>query len=213
METRIEAVFGTQDIEIKNYNAQLKEVVVGSQSFFATHDGRYVFLGPVLDTARKVDIAQEKANQHRQRYLASVPKEQFVRYPSANNSKHEITVFTDIDCPYCRKLHNHINEFNRLGITVNYAMLPRSGLGSRSYDKTLAALCSNKPAESITRAMQSQKIDAKRCESVTLTQQIALARALRISSTPTIVLPNGELKLGYTSPKKLLALLDEQTIN
>lgn len=210
IKTKIQSAFGDKPVEINDYNNQLKEVVVeGTKVYFATHDGRYLFAGPILDTEQRSDIVSLQENQLRRAYLSSLPNDVFVNYPSNGPSKHQITVFTDIDCPYCRKFHDYMTRFNQLGVSVNYVMLPRTGVGSKSHIKTVAALCSDNAAVSITKAMQNKEPTSNSCASSVMSQHMKITRDLKINSTPTIVLPNGQLKLGLVSPDQLLALLGE----
>lgn len=209
---RLKAIFGDKTIEVSDYNGLLKTVVVDSDQFlFASHDGRYLYAGSVFDTLRKVDIVAEREAQYRQSILGALPEDVFVRYPSVGIAKHQITVFTDIDCPFCRKLHNTMNDLNQRGISVNYVMLPRTGTNSASFAKTLSALCSEDPAKNITRAMQNKGIVASPCNSTQLSQHIALARKFRIVSTPTIVLPTGELRPGFLSADELVNVLKKES--
>lgn len=209
LEDLITKLFKGKNAEISDYDDQLKEVTVDLKSYFATHDGRYIFAGPVFDTHLQKDIVSERENSRRQKYVSSQAKDTFIAYPSRIPEKYHVTVFTDIDCPYCRKLHNFMGSFNDLGISVNYIMVPRAGVGSASYKKTLTALCSDDPAASITSAMNNQVSEFISCENNILAKQMKLARELKISSTPTIVLPSGELKIGLTNPDQLLALLEK----
>lgn len=206
---KIQSIFGDQSVVINNYDGQLKEVVVdGTKVYFATHDGRYIFAGPILDTSQRINIVNLQENQLRQVYLSSLPEDVFVNYPSSGPRKYEITVFTDIDCGYCRKFHGYMSSLNKRGVSVNYVMLPRSGVGSKSHEKTVAVLCSENPAESINKAMQNQNPSANNCESSLMKQHMEIVSDLKINNTPTIVLPNGELKLGLVGPDQLFALLD-----
>lgn len=208
-ETKIQSAFGDKPIVINSYNEQLKEVVVNGVSvYFATHDGQYIFAGPIFDTERRINILSLREDQLRLSYLRSLPDNIYVNYPSSSKpSKYEITVFTDIDCGYCRKFHSNMASLNNQGISVNYIMLPRSGVGSKSHTKTIAALCSDNPAKTITRAMQNEKIKQNNCTTNVMSQHIKVVQDLKINNTPTIVLPNGQMKLGLVSPKQLLALL------
>lgn len=208
IQTTIENVFGKQALLINDYDSHLKEVVVESQVYFTTHDGRYLFAGPVFDTERGKDIVKLAENQLRRDYLSLLEEDVFISYPSSSEKKYQITVFTDIDCPYCRKLHSYMPSFNRQGISVNYIMLPRSGIDSESYKKTLAAVCSTEPAESITRAMQNHNPKANNCDSTLVKQHLKIAQELKINSTPTVVLANGEIKLGLVNPDQLIVLLN-----
>ena len=207
--TKIQSVLGDKKIVISDYDDQLKKVLVdGSKLYFATHDGRYLFAGPIIDTEQRINIISLHENQRRKTYLSTQPEAIFVSYPSSIPSKYSITVITDIDCPYCRKLHNHMNSFNQLGISVNYVMLPRTGVGSASHKKTVTALCSADPAASITNTMQNQNLPTLTCKNNVMSQHLKIANDLKITSTPTIILPNGQLKLGLVSPEKLLMLLE-----
>ncbi|MBL4671018.1 MAG: DsbC family protein [Arenicella sp.] len=207
IESKIQGAFGDKPIVVSDYVDQLKEVLVDSKIYFTTHDGRYLFAGPIFDTERRTDIIELREDQLRQAYLSSLPQDVFVNYPSNVPSKHKITVFTDIDCPYCRTLHGHVANFNQRGISVNYIMLPRTGVGSESYKKTVAALCSDDPADSITQAMLNQAPAPNSCEPTRVSQHMEIASKLKINSTPTIVLPNGHIQLGLVNPDQLMALL------
>ena len=207
LEQKLQNIFGNKKFEVNEYDGQLKQVSTGSESYFVTHDGRYVFAGPVFDTQRKVDIVVEQHNSTRRSLLDSTPQDLFVRYPSSIDEEHEITVITDIDCPYCRKFHNTMSALNQKGISVNYVMLPRAGKNSTSYKKTLNALCAKNPAEAITQSMRNHELPILNCEPSQLDQQMELARDLKINSTPSIVLPNGELRVGLLNPEQLLGLL------
>lgn len=208
LQDKVQSLFGDKSVVINDYDEQLKIVLVDSSKiYFATHDGRYLFAGPIMDTEQRTNIVSIQQDQLRLSYLDSQPQEVFVSYPSSIPSKYEITVVTDIDCPYCRKLHSHMDSFNQLGVSVNYVMLPRSGVGSASHSKTIAALCSDNPAIAITKAMQNEPPTQNNCKQSGINQHLKIARDLQIKSTPAIILPNGKIKLGLVNPAQLLALL------
>lgn len=205
---RVQPVFGDTAIQVLDYDERLKEVVVGTRSYFATDDGRYVFSGPIMDTETGLDIVELRAQQHRKKLIESSSKTLFLSYPSSVREKHRLVIFTDIDCPFCRKMHAYMDEFNRSGITVDYIMLPRAGLISASARKTVSALCGTDPLSSMTRAMNGEILPTKVCDT-TLAAQYELAIALGINSTPVTVMPNGRLKYGLTSPATFLSLLNK----
>jgi thiol:disulfide interchange protein DsbC len=209
IQTKIQNIFANKHAVISDYDSQLKKVVVDdSNIYFATHDGRYLFAGPIIDTEKKTNIVSLQENQLRRTYLNSLPENLLVSYPSHGENKHTITVVTDIDCPYCRKFHNSIPSINKRGITVNYVMLPRAGVGSGSHKKTISALCSDSPADTITSAMQNISPTDKDCKTNSMSQHMQIAQHLKVNSTPTIILPNGQLKVGLVNPEQLFALLD-----
>jgi len=207
---RLKHVFGDAKTAVSDYDDQLKSVIVDDKHFFfVTHDGKYLFGGPVLDAHSGTDLIELRKAEYRKAVLGAQPQGFFVSYPSVGAVKHTLTVFTDIDCGYCRKLHATMNDLNRRGISVNYVMLPRAGKNSVSYAKSLDALCSKDPSESITRALQNQKIASASCAPTRLDRQIALAEKMSIEATPTLVLPSGELHVGMPGTAQLLTLLGE----
>lgn len=210
IQTKLQSVFGNKPAVISDYDDQLKKVVVnGSNIYFATHDGRYLFAGPIIDTQQRINIVSLQENQLRRSYLNSLPEGVLVSYPSTSPNKHTITVVTDIDCPYCRKFHNYIPSINQQGVTVNYVMLPRAGVGSGSHKKTISALCSDNPADAITSAMQNAAPSENNCQSEVMSQHMTIAQHLKVNSTPTIILPNGQLKVGLVNPDQLFTLLTD----
>jgi len=209
LKEKLETVFPNKTIDVISYDDHLKRVDVDSGYFYVSHDGRYVFAGPIYDTHKKVDIVAERETQIRKGLLNSKPKDLFVQYPSTEKEKFSITVFTAINCPYCRKLHQAIPALNEQGVSVNYVMLPRGAINSAPYDKTQSALCSDDPAAAITKAMQNHDQMLINCDSNQLNEHIELARVLNVNSTPTFVLPNGDLQVGYVSPDRLLQTLEQ----
>ena len=204
----IRAMFAeTAEIQITPYKGQLLEVTIGPKTLFASLDGQYLFGGPVIDTKRGVDLVEQKGKQYRQRRLSQLAIDMYLSFPATTSENHVITVFTDIDCTYCRRLHTSMPAYNELGITVNYVMLPRAGLNSASYEKAASVFCSSNPAENMTLAMKGEFNQENRCEH-TITNQFQLAMEFGIHSTPTLVFPDGQIKPGFLSPSALQAALD-----
>ena len=126
---------------------------------------------------------------------------------AAGDPQHQITVVTDIDCTYCRRLHQQMAEFNDAGISVDYLIMPRAGLGSASYRKAVNALCAGQPAAAFTAAMAGHDNPQQDCEH-SVDAQFALSRQLGVTGTPAIVLDDGAMIHGYVPPAELLARLN-----
>lgn len=205
-EVRIQKFFGEQAAIITPLNNHLSRVTVGGQPYLASRDGRYIFSGTVIDTESRENLVEVEKRRHRQQQLAELSENWFISYPAKNSSRHTVTVFTDIDCPYCRQMHSHMDAYNDMGITVNYIMMPRAGVGSVSFNKAVAAFCADNPGEAVTRAMNGESLPAKQCIH-TITEQYEFAQQLGIRATPTTVLPNGQVQAGMLKPQQLKALL------
>jgi thiol:disulfide interchange protein DsbC len=206
----------TSDVSIQRYNQQLLQINIGARSFIASNDGRYIYAGKVIDTREKIDISEQITQKNRIKTLATLSNKNKLTFPATVKELYSVTMFTDIDCGYCRRFHNNMAQYNALGIRVNYLMFPRAGKKSESYNKTAAVLCSENPQEKITMAMQgrfpvSDPSIGKTCQQ-NLDQQMLVARKLGISATPTIVLPHGGIIEGALHPDKLLAQLKRSEI-
>ena len=118
-----------------------------------------------------------------------------------------MTVFTDVDCGYCRKLHNQIEEYNKLGITINYAAFPRSGLGTDSFTKMVSAWRSNNTKLSLTRLKNNKEVYANFCDNQPVSKHYAIGKKLGVTGTPEIFSTDGSLIPGYLSPEDLLTKL------
>ena len=204
----IRAMFGENaEVQIRPFEGQLLEITIGPKTLFASLDGQYLFGGPVLETKTRINLVEQKDKQYRLRRLSQLAPDMYLSFPATTDEKYAVTVFTDIDCTYCRRLHTAMPTYNELGITVNYVMLPRAGLNSSSYNKAASVFCSSNPAENMTLAMKGEFDQENSCEH-TITNQLQLAMEFGVNSTPTIVFPDGNIKAGFLPPAALQAVLD-----
>ena len=131
----------------------------------------------------------------------------FITFKS-DNEKHRVIIFTDVDCGYCRKFHNEINDFNDLGITVNYVAFPRSGLASDSYNKIVSAWCSTDAKDTLTKMKQGIDVQLSMCQDHPVEKHFLLGQKIGITGTPAIIKSNGELLPGYLPPEELITRLN-----
>ena len=127
----------------------------------------------------------------------------------AEDEKHRVLIFTDIDCGYCRKLHRSMDQYNDAGITVQYAFFPRSGPDSESWSKAEKVWCSGDKPAAMTAAKQGQALDAQFCGDTPVAAHYALVNQLGLRGAPSIFTSNGTLIVGFREADELLVLLDE----
>ncbi len=123
--------------------------------------------------------------------------------------RHTLTVFTDIDCGYCRKLHAEMDELNSYGIEVRYMMFPRTGLNTPSYQKAVNVWCAKDQQVSMTKAKAGESIPQANCDNP-IASQFDLGQQLGVTGTPALLLGDGSLIPGYRPAKDLAAILDEE---
>lgn len=183
------------------------ELTHGTDLSYVTEDAKYVFSGDLYQVSDKGDfpnLSEARRGELRLAKLAAVPESEMLVFGPAS-SKHTITVFTDIDCPWCRKLHEQVAGYNKLGIRVRYLFYPRSGPDTESWYKAEAVWCAKDRNKALTLAKSDKPIEMKRCPDTPVARDYQLGRELGVSGTPGIVLENGELVPGYLGPADLLA--------
>lgn len=179
---------------------------VNQQVLFTNEDGSYFLTGEMwgAGTGKLVNLSEQRRGKDRLKYMSSIKDGDKITYPAKGETKAKITVFTDIDCGYCRKLHREIPEMNELGIEVSYMAYPRAGIGSGSYKKIVSAWCAEDPAQAMTDAKMGKTIPEKTCDNP-VSDQFALGAKLGVNGTPAILLEDGTLVPGYLPAKQLAA--------
>jgi thiol:disulfide interchange protein DsbC len=191
----------------------LYEVVYGQQFFYVSADGRYAVGGDLVDVEGRVNLSEERRTEMRaekvKQYKGAIDKltKDAIVYAPAGQRKHVITVFTDVDCGYCRKLHSGMKEMNDLGIEVRYLAYPRAGVGSPTYKKMVSVWCAKDQKKAMDQVKGGGEPKETKCEN-TIAQQYALGQSLGVSGTPTILLEDGRMVPGYLPPAQLAQMLD-----
>jgi len=184
----------------------VSEVLVGPRLFYVSNDGKYLLTGGIIDLNTRKDIGEERRKGIRLDAISKVGTDNMIIFP-AEKERHTITVFTDLDCGYCRKLHKEIDQFNAEGITVRYLMFPRAGVGSPSYDKAVSVWCSDDRRAALTHAKNGDEIPPRKCTNP-VKEQYELGGMLGVTGTPALILDNGELLPGYVPATRLAKALD-----
>jgi len=185
----------------------VSEVQVGPRLFYVTNDGKYMLQGSLIDLETRVDVSEERRKGIRLDAINAVGEDQMIIFP-AKESRHTITVFTDIDCGYCRKLHKEIDQYNANGITVRYMMFPRSGVGSPSYNKAVSVWCEKDHQDALTRSKAGEELQAGTDCANPVKQHYELGQLIGVRGTPALVLDDGEMLPGYVPAVKLAKALD-----
>jgi thiol:disulfide interchange protein DsbC len=179
------------------------ELTRGPDVAYVTSDGKYAIAGDLYDMGSNDNLTEKSRRGERQKLIAAIPESQMVVF-APRDPKYTVTVFTDVDCQYCRKLHSQIAEYNRLGIKVRYLFYPRSGPDTESWEKAEEVWCSTNRGEALTRAKRGEEITGpKHCGGSPVARQYALGQEIGVRGTPAIVLDSGEMLPGYLPPAML----------
>jgi thiol:disulfide interchange protein DsbC len=188
------------------------ELTHGTDISYITADAAYVFAGDLYKVTKDGEfpnLSEDRRRDTRLALMAKVPESQMLVFGPAN-AAHTITVFTDVDCTYCRQLHAQIADYNRLGVRVRYMFYPRTGPDTESWAKAETVWCSTDRKAMFTRAKQGKKLDlAKACPGSPVAREYQLGQEIGLTGTPGIVLASGELIPGYLSPPDMIAHINE----
>ena len=184
-----------------------QQMVVDGRVVYASNDGKYLIQGSILDVDQRRDLTEAALAGVREEQLAQIPSaDRIVFAPS--NSKYTVTVFTDVECGYCRKFHEQIAAYNALGIAVEYVAFPRSGIGTPDYDKMVAVWCSSDRKAALTAAKSGTPIATATCPDSPVAREYEAGRKSGLMGTPMIVAKDGTQLGGYLPPDELKAALD-----
>ncbi len=172
---------------------------------YISADGKYFVAGDIyqVEDGRITNLAEARREQTRAELINAVDESKLVVFkPEGIEPKAKVTVFTDVDCGYCRKLHGEVGRLNELGIQVNYMAFPRAGVGSSSYDKMVSVWCADDQNTAMTNAKAGGMPTPKTCENP-VADQYELGNRIGVNGTPAIVLEDGRLIPGYVPADSL----------
>ncbi len=184
------------------------EVAIGPRLVYMTGDGRYLIQGSISDVETREDLTEPRRNAIRLAAINKVSEDEMVIF-GAKDAPHTITVFTDIDCGFCRRLHSEIDKYNANGIRVRYLFMPRAGAGSESYQKAVGVWCAKDRQQAMTDAKAGKDVPVRDCKNP-VEEHMALAELIGVTGTPALILPDGELLPGYVPADRLKAVLEKQ---
>lgn len=185
-----------------------QEVVTEGHTVYISNDGKYLLEGSLFDVGSRTDLSQMGISVVRREALAKIPVSDRIVFAPIGPAKYTVSVFTDIECGYCRKLHSQIGEYNKLGIAVQYLAFPRAGLGSPDSVAMESVWCSDDRRKALTDAKNGIPVAPKACKNP-VADEYRLGQRLGLTGTPMIVNSDGVMLPGYLPPDKMLEALDK----
>lgn len=181
------------------------EVIVGTDIYYMDESARYIIDGDLIDLATRTNFTEEAKTFNRKTKVAEFGEENMVVYaPEAVD--HTITVVTDIDCPYCRRLHGEMDEYMEGNVKVRYIFMPLKG--KADFDTTVSVWCSKDKNLALDIAKAGGKLEKASCDNP-IEKHLKVARELGVRGTPAIILEDGSMLPGYVPAQKLVVELNK----
>lgn len=189
----------------------LYEVMIGPNIFYISKDGKYLVQGKIIDVEARKDLTDAKMARARITALDKIGTNHMIIF-KPEESKHTVSIFTDIDCGYCRKLHAEMDQYLAEGITVQYLFFPRAGKGSDSYKKAVSVWCADNRNDAMTRAKKGESIAEKECDNP-VDEHMQLGIDFNTRGTPMMITEKGNVLPGYVPAKQLAKALEVERYN
>ena len=183
----------------------------GSTVAYISDDGRYLMQGDMIDLENEINLTEASRNGARREMVASIDDSHVIKF-SPSEVKHSVTVFTDTDCTYCRRLHSQIDEYMAHGIEIRYLLYPRNGPASASWNVAEQVWCSADRNKALTAAKLDRNFQTSACDASIVQDHYVLGQEAGLSGTPAIVLDDGTLIGGYMPPDALNQRLELSSV-
>lgn len=185
----------------------LYELITDGAIYYVSADGDYIIDGDMIDLATRSNITSARKGSIHLGLINAMDEKDMLIYEPEQESNRSVTVFTDISCGYCRKLHAELDQLLEGGVRVRYLMFPRAGLGTPAAKDLESVWCAADPQEAMTDAKAGGSITAASCENP-IESHVALAEQVGLRGTPLIYLDNGEMVPGYRSADQLVQMIN-----
>ena len=183
-----------------------REVLLGGQVLYVSDDGRYLMQSQPFDLKERKPAASPGLMAYRSELIASIPEQDRIVF-APPNARHSVTVFTDIECGYCRRMHQQIAEYNKLGIAVEYVAFPRMGPASKDFRDMESVWCASDRKRALSDAKAGQPVQKKQCTSP-VAMQFDVGQRVGVNGTPAVFAADGTQLGGYVSPQQMLDSLE-----
>ena len=182
--------------------------LANGQVLYAAAEGRYLFAGDLYQVGDEdvVNLTEQRRSKKRLALLDGVAEADMLIFAANGRRKAQVSIFTDVDCGYCRQMHREMAEINALGIEVRYLAFPRAGPGSDAYRKIVSAWCAENPNQALTDLKMGRSIPERSCKNP-VADQYQLAARLGVTGTPAIITEEGQLLPGYLPADRLAQAL------
>jgi thiol:disulfide interchange protein DsbC len=186
------------------------ELAHNGEVSYVSADGAYVFAGDLYQVTADGEfpnLSEARRREARRALLAAIPAEQMIAFGPAD-APHAITVFTDVDCQWCQRMHAEIAAYNAAGIRVRYLSYPRTGPDTEAWHKAEAVWCAADRNAALTAAKQGKDVTPRSCDAP-IARHYELGRQVGITGTPGVLLATGEMIPGYLPPRRMLEAIEE----
>ena len=182
----------------------LYRIIFGGNIIYMSEDGRYIVRGDVIDMEDGENLTELERNHVRLSAIEALGEESMIVFEPEQEVKGTVTVFTDITCAYCAKLHREVPQLNANGVRVRYLAFPRMGVPSPVAEDMISVWCADDPQKAMTDAKSGLGVESASCPNP-VQNHFDLGGQVGVRGTPAILLEDGSMIGGYVPHARLTA--------
>jgi thiol:disulfide interchange protein DsbC len=183
------------------------EAKFGGEIIYVSGDAHYVFAGDLIDAQNKNNLTELSRSSDRKSVVGKIDASKSIEFKAKGDEKYVIYAFTDVDCPFCAKLHKEVPALNEKGVTVRYLAYPRAGVGSPTYKKMVSIWCADNKQEALSNMINGKDVPVKDCPNP-VAEQFELGQKLGVNGTPALLTADGMMIPGFRPADQLVQMLD-----
>jgi len=186
----------------------LFEVIADGQIYYVSESAEYLIDGSLIRLEDRANLTDARLGAIHMDLIDEIDESEMLIYEPETPSERSITVFTDISCGYCRRLHAELDQLLEEGVRVRYLMFPRAGLDSQGHKDLESVWCADNPQEAMDIAKAGGEIVPKTCDTP-IEKHVELAQRIGLRGTPLIYIDSGEKIPGYREAATLATMVNE----
>ena len=147
----------------------------GAVIAYISADGRYLLQGDMIDLDTQVNLSEGSRNQARKEMMSAYPVDQMIVF-TPEEKRYSVSVFTDVDCTFCRRLHSQMDEYMAEGIEIRYLLYPRNGPTSESWATAEKVWCADDRNAALTQAKLDADFETYSCDPSVISTHYAMGQ-------------------------------------
>ena len=203
------------DITVDNirvFNDKFFEVTVQKEIFYMTKDYKNLIAGNIIELKTGENLTEKRKENARISLINNLDTNGMIIY-KPKKTNHVLTVFTDTSCPYCKKLHDEIDNLITNNIEVRYVLFSRNGNNDDAFRQMVSIWCSSDRLKNLDAAFDGDFIkNDNSCENP-ISKNYTSAQNLGVTGTPMIFTGDGKLIAGYRPSREIIAYLERLSSN
>lgn len=179
----------------------LYEVVMGRNIGYTNSEGRYFIFGHIFDMKTQQDLTAQRLDELNVVNFAELPLADAIHAQRGDGNR-TLAVFTDPDCPYCKKLEQELQKLDN--VTIYTFLFPLEGLHPGALQKAKSIWCSADKESAWRNFMLHDQLPAteKNCDNP-VERNVLLGQKLNFNGTPTLVAADGRVMPGFAPIERI----------